>query len=282
MIDYSLITNETHAKAIWLIANTKLTNKRIGRMTGLHDSQVGRLNRGQTQRTPHTNRKDMEYYAGLTYPIATDYKGYDRRTMTPEQTEAYVYFTTYTLPQIMEQHRFVEIEEKTLYGGVYEVYQIADPSKNYFGESKLIGPRALQHFKYSSNPKLNEDVDTLGADAFAWRVIERLPDELNTSSYRKEREGYWINNHNPYYNAQPGSRPFFLIDANTLQIVRRCVTVPEANHFIGISSTVDTNFGRLLHGVGISYKGYHAVYEDEYTTDWQPAKDNRLRGNQYA
>jgi hypothetical protein len=278
MIDYNLITNPMHAKAIWLLANTTLSNKLIGRLINMNYSQIHRIQCGRRN----------EYYEGIKYPVRENYN--DRITgvsrgmtnkFTEEEQAAFYVFETTTLPALMKARWEQTVEEKHLYPAVYEVYQITDPSKNYYGAAKSAGVRASQHFPNSSNPLLAQDMKRLGTDAFSWRVVERIPEELLTDSYLLEREGDWINNQNPYYNFQPGSRPFFLIHSQTLQVVGRFVTISQANKFINIRPD-DTNFGRLLHGVGITYKGYHAVYEDEYTEDWQPRKDNRLRGNEYA
>ena len=278
MIDYNLITNPMHAKAIWLLANTTLSNKLIGRLINMNYSQIHRIQCGRRN----------EYHEGIKYPIREHYNdritGVSRgmtKKFTEEEQAAFYVFETTTLPALMKARWEQTVEEKHLYPAVYEVYQIADPSKNYIGESDVAGKRATQHFPLSSNLSLQEDMLVYGEDAFAWRILERIPEELNTSEYRREREGYYMRELNPYYNAQPGSRPFLLIDSKTLQVVGRFVTLPQANKFVNTRPD-DTNFGRLLHGVGITYKGHHAVYEDEYTEDWQPRKDNRLRGNKYA
>jgi len=286
MIDYTLITNPMHAKAIWLLANTCLPNRAIGRKIGMDHSQVWRVNIGYR----------YEKYDGIIYETEKDrtIRGvYNDRVsgtsgtrglrpkMTADEELAFAHFESVLLPVIIKIQYEEKKERECLFPAVYEVYKITEPSKNYIGESDEVGKRATQHFTFSSNPSLQEDMLVYGKDAFAWRILERIPEELNTSEYRREREGYYMRELNPYYNAQPGSRPFLLIDSKTLQVVGRFVTLPQANKFVNTRPD-DTNFGRLLHGVGITYKGHHAVYEDEYTEDWQPRKDNRLRGNKYA
>lgn len=186
MINYNVITNPTHALAIWLLANTTLSNRLIGKQIKMDHTQIYRLNSGERN----------EYYEGIKYPIRTHYnsrisgvsQGMTNKFIEDERIAFYI-FKTFTVPAIMKVHWDKKVEEKCLYPAVYEVYQIADPSKNYYGASQSAGHRALQHFTQSSNLLLAADMKRLGKDAFSWRVVERIPEELFTNGYLLEREG---------------------------------------------------------------------------------------------
>lgn len=282
MIDYNVVTNPKHALAIWLLANTTLSERKIGRIIKMNHSQVFRVNTA--------NR--IIPYENIKYPIRAYYN--DRITgvhqgltikMTDEEIANYDVFKNIVLPKIMkkqEEEQLNLLSQKMklqcFYTGIYEIYKLDEPEKNYVGESESIGVRISQHFPHSSNPSLQEDMFTYGVDAFGWRVLEEIPEELNTADYRKDREGYHIRTRNAYYNYHY-SRAFLTIHKKT-KVMQRYVTQQSFYHDMGIEP--NGNLSQVLQGILISYKGYYAVYEDKWTEDWQPPKDGRLKGVKHA
>jgi hypothetical protein len=246
------------AKAIWLLSNTELTARAISKLIGLDHSQVGRINSGDLiERAP--------VFEGLQYPIRR--RQGKHTVMNEDQMVGYVQFLLYELDEIEANWR----EQQFLYVGVYQII-CRKTNKSYVGATANIRNRFAQHRNAQQNPEMAADMKHYGLDNFEFKVLERIPDDKATHSYLKEREGYYIRLIQPEYNVVGGSRPFLQLDKD-LRVINRFITFSEA---VGVAPST-SNLQKALQGRIVSLYGFYWVYEDEYTPDWQPRLDKRLK-----
>lgn len=258
-------------KMIWLLQNTTITNRNIQKLTGVHHTDIGRINE---------NPDSLKGIRGLEFPLRkkNSIPKLDARKLTKEQQDAYELFVEQELPTLIQQYRTDTLQ----ISGIYIVQRKEHPEDCYVGCSKDIRKRWQEHRQYINCSDIYKNVlQTYGHDAFEIKVLEHVPDSQATMKVLYFKEGEWIRKLNPPYNTNTGARSFWILNQQ-LEKVYLATSLRDGAIFLSTDPLSNSNLNNALKGKSVSVKGHYLVYTDEYTEDWQPRKDNRLKENQYA
>jgi predicted GIY-YIG superfamily endonuclease len=258
-------------KMIWLLQNTTITNKHIQKLTGIHHTDIGRINK-----SPNA----LKGIQGLEFPLRKidSIPKLDSRKLTTEQQNAYQLFVQQELPQLVQQYRINNLQV----AGVYIVERKGHPEDCYIGCSQDISKRWKSHTKnIVKSYKYQEALQTYGRDAFEIRILEYVPDSQATKQVLYFKEGDWIRKLNPSYNINSGARSFWILNQQ-LEKVYLATSLRDGAIFLATDPLNNSNLSSVLKGKLVSVKSHYLVYTNEYTEDWQPPRDGRLKGVKHA
>jgi hypothetical protein len=124
----------------------------------------------------------------------------------------------------------------------------------------------------SYNYPLYRAMRKYGLENFEFAVIE----VVDESTDLLEREVYWYNHFKPEYNQFEPTRtqtrlnkPLYMIDTNTLEIVKRFDGFNDAHRYFGASVS---SISAASNGKRKKAKGHYWVFVKDYTEDWEPPR----------